>query len=474
MGISCVNSTTAGDIVCATANSETGAACMLRLSDRATAADPHLLLTGTDARAVAWRTPLTSWNSNPHGTLLTRAAESAPSSDADADALRVVVAVPNLGLVVELATAEVAGGGFQVPPPASGADAPATGDSNATHVLAAFEGKAFPYYFAPPPRTPRAGAARAAVTVSLEGNGTIARVGADGATRKLAHGGSVLMPHGLTRAADGGCVLFVANHTEIWELCGDDADDDADGSGATAAVATTTTLARLAKLPRYVGSGATAACGHDFHQIARVPAAPGDAEAFAILDADNGAVFLWRRDAPHALDFVAGNISAAGFCDGVGEGARFHAPHALAPLDGTSLVVADTGNGALRRVVVVGAGFGTVTTIAVFGANDTCGASVATGTAYSFGNCSECACSAVAAAAADDDNDDDDARRGGAETELDGAARATAASTTAAGPAGRLWVAAGAAVLAGLATSWRRAPTRGYRAILEGPREGRG
>ena len=58
MGISCVNSTTAGDIVCATANSETGAACMLRLSDRATTADPHLLLTGTDARAVAWRTPL--------------------------------------------------------------------------------------------------------------------------------------------------------------------------------------------------------------------------------------------------------------------------------------------------------------------------------------------------------------------------------------------------------------------------------
>ena len=351
MGVSCVNSSSANDTICGVANSATGSSCMLRL----TSADgdaPHRLSSST---------PLAQWDSNPHGVLLER--RSARDDDIDAD-LRLVVAVSSLGLVVELETAEEADGSFAVPPPVGAAFARAT---NATRVLAAFGPGEYPYYFAP--------ADAGALLVSLEGNGTVAAVAPARHTRRLAPGGSLFKPRGLARAeaaSASGCVLGVANHTEIFELC----------EGGE--------LAEVAKLPRASTAAATL---RDFHQIARVPGAGAD--AYALLDADNGAVYLWRRADPGQLELVAGAANASfGFCDGDGAAARFHAPHGLAPLDAESVVVADTGNCALRRVFVAGARYGAVTTIAHFAANDTCGGCIISGQAYHYGNCSECACGA--------------------------------------------------------------------------------
>ena len=427
MGVSCVNSSRAGDVVCGVANSATGSSCMLRL----TRADD-------DARyRLSQSTPLAQWDSNPHGVLLERRRSAVGDGDDDGDGdgdasgLRLVVAVSSLGLVVELDTAEAADGAFAVPPPAGAAASARDGAANATRVLAAFGPREYPYYFAP--------ADAGALLVSLEGNGTVAAVARARAPRRLAPGGSLFKPRGLARAAatdeagerDGaGCALGVANHTDIFELC---------GAGR---------LAEVARLPR---ASAAAAVPRDFHQIARAPGA--GAGAYALLDADNGAVYLWRRAEPERLELVAGAANASsGFCDGARAAARFHAPHGLAPLDAEAVVVADTGNCALRRVVVAGARFGDVTTIAHFAANDTCGGCVASGRTYRYGNCSECACGAGADGRAA-------AERARLDARVDDPARAAASPFARAIGGGS----AAVAVLVGVVVFAKR--RRGYRAV---------
>ena len=288
MGVSCVNSSRAGDVVCGVANSATGSSCMLRL----TRADD-------DARyRLSQSTPLAQWDSNPHGVLLERRRSAGGDGDDDGERRRRRPGLRPPRRLLARARRRARhrrGGRRRVRRPAArrrgGVRAGRRGERGACSRRSA---RASTRTTLRRRTRARSSSASRATAPSRPSRARARRAASRRAAASSSRAGSRARPRpDEAGERDGaGCALGVANHTDIFELC---------GAGR---------LAEVARLPR---ASAAAAVPRDFHQIARAAAGAG---AYALLDADNGAVYLWRRAEPERLELVAGAANASsGFCD---------------------------------------------------------------------------------------------------------------------------------------------------------------
>ena len=113
----------------------------------------------------------------------------------------------------------------------------------------------------------------------------------------------------------------------------------------------------------------------------------GDRSHFVVLDRAARGVFLVKTARDYvgkqpsddvSLSLLAGSDKGeAGFEDGYGSDARFDDFHAVGSYDDESVVVADLGNHALRRVWFAGSKKGKVATLVAFDKHTSCGAAAA-------------------------------------------------------------------------------------------------